>query len=230
MQASSPTWVCNYARAAVSRLAAGLAMDRRGGFHIRPRDLCAAVRSGGMRASRPTFARMAAALLFGRALAAVCRGGPWPSRKPCAARKHPGTMQASSPYMGLQSCKGRGFPFGRGPCHGVVGADSISARGTPRRRKVRRDGASRPTSARMAAAIRVGPKHKNLFVGAGFIPPAEPRAATRPPGMMQASSPTWVCNHARAVVSRLAAALPWIVGADSISARGTSAPPQGPAG
>ena len=32
--------------------------------------------------------------------------------------------------------------------------------GASRRRRVRRDGASRPTAARVAAAIPVGPKHK----------------------------------------------------------------------
>ena len=61
-----------------------------------------------------------------------------------------------------------------------VGADSISARGRSRRRGVRRDGASRPTVARIEAAIPFGPKQKKLFVGAGFIPPAEPCATVFP--------------------------------------------------
>ena len=52
---------------------------------------------GGMRASRPTFARKVVAVLFSRALAVVCRGGPWPSRRPYGDAWFPGTMQASSP-------------------------------------------------------------------------------------------------------------------------------------
>ena len=42
----------------------------------------------------------------------------------------------------------------------------------------------------------------------------------RVPGTMQASSPTEVCDTISATVSRLAAGLPSVVGADSISARG----------
>ena len=167
MRASSPTWVCNHARAVVSRLAAGLAMGRRGGFHIRPRNPCAAVRSGGMRASRPTSARVAAAFPFGRTFAAVCRGGPWPSRGALRRRKHPGTMQASSPTW---VCNGRGdciFPGGRRVCSGPVGRAFTPAaprqfqnRGVRAAAKPGGMRASRPTSARAAAAIRVGPKHK----------------------------------------------------------------------
>ena len=52
---------------------------------------------GGMRASRPTFARLAAAAPFGRALATACRGGPWPSRRSLRCGKPGGTMRASSP-------------------------------------------------------------------------------------------------------------------------------------
>ena len=42
--------------------------------------------------------------------------------------------------------------------------------------------ASRPTSARRGAAVPVWPKTQNLFVGAGFIPPAEPCGGAWPPG------------------------------------------------
>ena len=89
---------------------------------------------------------------------------------------------------------------------------AISKIGTLRHRRVRRDEASRPTAARVAVAIPVGPKAQNLFVGAGFTSPAgafrRPTAAqrrllgrrSRPerfrrhevPGTMQASSPTKV--------------------------------------
>ena len=43
-------------------------------------------------------------------------------------------------------------------------------------------GASRPTAARKAAAVPVWPQTQNLFVGAGFIPPAGVCAAVGPPG------------------------------------------------
>ena len=76
-----------------------------------------------------------------------------------------------------------------------VGADSISARGRSRRRGVRRDGASRPTAARIDAAIPVG---RALAVGRrGGIYPARRRSRRRTvPGTMQASSPTEVCYNA----------------------------------
>ena len=61
-------------------------------------------------ASRPTFARMAAAAPPGRSLATACRGGPWPSRKPRAAAT-PGTMQASSP-TGVALTQGLWPPVG----------------------------------------------------------------------------------------------------------------------
>ena len=42
--------------------------------------------------------------------------------------------------------------------------------------------ASRPTSARMAAAVPVWSETQKLFVGAGFIPPAKPCGGAWPPG------------------------------------------------
>ena len=42
--------------------------------------------------------------------------------------------------------------------------------------------ASRPTSARWGAAVPVWPETQNLFVGAGFIPPAKPCGGAWPPG------------------------------------------------
>ena len=46
-----------------------------------PANVPAAAGSGGMRASRPTVARVVEAAPVGRAFAMVRRGGPWPSRK-----------------------------------------------------------------------------------------------------------------------------------------------------
>ena len=96
-------------------------------------------KAGGMRASRPTFARRAALAPFSRAFAMACRGGPWPSRKPCPAVRPPGRCK-HRPLQRLRYRRGCGFPFGRRPLPPSVGADSISARGTPRCRKPGRYG------------------------------------------------------------------------------------------
>ena len=111
----------------------------------------------------------------------------------------------------------------------AVGADSISARGRSRRRGVRRDGASRPTAARIDAAI---PVCRALAVDrrGGIYPARGTLRRRRVPGTMRASSPTEVCNDAKVVLSRLAAAF-------SVGCRGgfhirprAFAPPWGPAG
>ena len=131
-----------------------------------------------------------------------------------------------------------------------VGADSISARGRSRRRGVRRDGASRPTAARIDAAIPVcralavdrrgviyparGTLRRRRVPGtisglrAGPCGPVGLRNA--PAGAVRASSPTEVCNDAKVVLSRLAAAF-------SVGCRGgfhirprAFAPAQSPAG
>ena len=185
MQASSPTWVCNYARAAVSRLAAGLAMDRRGGFHIRPRNPRAAARSGGM--GHPALRPPGWPPPFGLAqnIKFIRRGGIHPARGTPRRHRGPGRCK-HRPLHGFAIMQGPWFPGWSCALPPVVGADSISARRTLRRRKV--------------------------------------------PGTMQASSPTWVCNYARAAVSRFAAGL-------AMDRRGgfhirprDLAPPQGPAG
>ena len=87
-----------------------------------------AARSGGMRASRPTFARKAAAAPFGRALAAVCGGGPRPSRKTLRRRKLAGPMRASDPTGVCYNAEGAASRSAACPPL-AVGADSISARG-----------------------------------------------------------------------------------------------------
>ena len=111
-------------------------------------------------ASRPTAARIDAAIPVCRALAVGRRGGIYPARRRSRRRGVCGTMRASSP---TEVCYNVGMSFPGWPRHLplAVGADSISARGRSRRRGVRRDGASRPTAARTAAAISVGPKQKN---------------------------------------------------------------------
>ena len=64
-----------------------------------PVNVPAAARSGGMRASRPTVARVVAVIRVGLAFAMVRRGGPWPSRGTLRRRGVSGTMQASSPTL-----------------------------------------------------------------------------------------------------------------------------------
>ena len=134
-----------------------------------------------------------------RAWAAVCRGGPWPSRG-CLRRRRVPRLTTDLPL--------------------VVGADSISARGRSRRRGVRRDegippydrpGWRRPSRlAQNAKFIRRG----------GIYPARRCLRCHRVPGTMQASSPTEVCDSLRAAISHLPRTLPSVVGADSISARG----------
>ena len=98
MQASSPTEVCYKARFVIFRLAVDPPWFVGEGF-IPPAGVCAAAGSGGMRASRPTIARVIEAAPVGRAFAMVRRGGPWPSRGTLRRRGVSGTMQASSPTL-----------------------------------------------------------------------------------------------------------------------------------
>ena len=106
MQASSPTGVCYKARFVISRLAVGPPWFVGEGF-IPPAGVCAAARSGGMRASRPTVARVVEASPVGRASAMVCRGGPWLSRGSLLRRGVSGTISGlrAGPYgpVGLRN-------------------------------------------------------------------------------------------------------------------------------
>ena len=98
MQASSPTKVYYNPEVAIPRLAAGPPWFVGEGF-IPPANVPAAAGSGGMRASRPTVARVIEAAPVGRASAMVRRGGPWPSRGTLRQCGVSGTMQASSPTL-----------------------------------------------------------------------------------------------------------------------------------
>ena len=66
-----------------------------------PAGVCGGAGCGGMRASRPTAARMVEAILFGWVFATVCRGGACPSRKPCDAAGSPGRY-GIGPYRGVR--------------------------------------------------------------------------------------------------------------------------------
>ena len=100
MQASSPTKVYYNPEVAVSRLAAGLPWFVGEGF-IPPAGVCAGAGSGGMRASRPTVARVVEAAPVGQASSMVCRGGPWPSRGTLRQCGVPRDDASIVPYRGL---------------------------------------------------------------------------------------------------------------------------------
>ena len=72
MQASSPTKVYHNPEVAVSRLAVGPLWFVGEGF-IPPAGVCAAAGSGGMRASRPTVARVVAAAPVSRSICLPCQ-------------------------------------------------------------------------------------------------------------------------------------------------------------
>ena len=80
-------------KVAVSRLAAGLPLIVGAGF-IPPAGVCAAAGCGGVRAPRPTNARVVATVRFGLSFRKVCRGGIYPSRKPRAAANTRGRAMA----------------------------------------------------------------------------------------------------------------------------------------
>ena len=100
MQASSPTKVYHNPEVAVSRLAVGPLWFVGEGF-IPPAGVPAAAGSGGMRASRPTVARVVEAAPVGRASAMVRRGGPWPSRGTLRQCGVPRDDASIVPYRGL---------------------------------------------------------------------------------------------------------------------------------
>ena len=130
-------------------------------------------KAGGMRASRPTFARRAAAAPFSRALATACRGGPWPSRKPCPAVRPPGQCE-HRPLQRLRYRRSCGLPFGRSPLPPSEGADPISAPGAPRCRKPGRYGIG-PYRGCGVAGFAVGrgvcPAAPRRFKTVAFAPP-----------------------------------------------------------
>ena len=172
-----------------------------------------------MRASRPTFARKAAPVPFGRALAAVCRGGPWPSRKTPRRRKAPGPMQASAPTEVCYNAEGAASRSAACPPL-AVGADSISARGVcggaeppgryrigPDRGLLCREGAASRLAAMFPALRRAGVyARRTAAISRGV------RAAARSGGM-RASRPTFARKVVAAPFGRALAAVrrggPW---------------------
>ena len=84
-----------------------------GAGFIPPAGVCAAAGCGGMRASRPTDARVVAAVRFGRSFRKVCRGGIYPARG-CLRRRGSAGRCEHRPLQGFVVTGGRGFPVGRG--------------------------------------------------------------------------------------------------------------------
>ena len=80
---------CNNAGFEISRVAANPPLDVGEGF-IPPAGVRTAAGPGGMRASRPTAARVVTATLLAATFAMVRRGGPRSSRKSCAALRQAG--------------------------------------------------------------------------------------------------------------------------------------------
>ena len=112
-----------------------------------------------------------------------------------AAARGPRDDASIVPYRGLRYRRGCGSPVGRRPCR-FVGADSISARGCLRRRRVRRDEGIPPYGRPGGCGFPVG---RGPSVGRrGGIYPSRGHLRQRGvPGTMQASSPTEVCGLRR---------------------------------
>ena len=87
----------------------------------------------------------------------------------------PKAVTEGLPYGGLTLLSSGILRRGNPPVRGLRRGQPPLTRGPVG--SVRRDEASRPTVARAVAVVPVGPKRNILFVGAGFIPPAGPRAA-----------------------------------------------------
>ena len=168
---------------------------------------CTAAGSGGMRASRPTAAPVwpetqnlfvGADSISARGLAATqgSRDDLRPKSRACGPvglRNAPaGAVRASSP-TGVCCNAGPQLPGWPRHSPSSVGADSISARGCLRRRRVRRDEGippyGRPEGGRRPCFAR-----NEKFIRRGGIYPARGRLRRRgAPGTMRASSPTGGC-------------------------------------
>ena len=159
-----------------------------------------------MRASRPTFARKVVAAPFGRALAAVCRGGPWPSRKPLRRRKAPGPMRASAPTGVCYNAEGAASWSAACPPL-AVGADSISARGVcggleppgryrigPYRGLLYRGGAASRLAAMFPALRRAGVHARRT---AAISKPGKPGRSYRRKVRRDEGIPPYVCPEGR---------------------------------
>ena len=161
-----------------------------------------------------------------------------PRRRPLSAAPKSCRM----PRGRAQGCGSVRLAFSRPTAHPapVVGAASLSARGTLRRRGVRRDEGIPPYGRPGGGGHSGWPKTQKLFVGAGFTAPAgafrrptavqrrllgrrsRPQASAPPQGSRDDASivPYRGCGSVRLAFSRPTTHPAPVVGADSISARG----------
>ena len=133
---SAPTRFAAWQGNAVSRLPTGPALSRRGGFHIRPRDPAPPRGCPGRCKHRPLqwLQQCGVRDFTGGCKPAVgCRGGFHIRPGDLAAAQSPRDDASIVPYRG---CNNAGFEISRAAASPplAVGADSISARGTLRRR------------------------------------------------------------------------------------------------
>ena len=178
---------------AFSRVAAGFPRVRRAGVHARRtlavqnRDVRAAAGPGGMRASRPTFARAARGNPVWPVVSrTACRGGACPSRTTTPPRTPPWTMRASSrpalprtpaggPWPSLQTGANIVAPGLPGTQNFPVGGGICPARGTLRYRGVRRDEGIPPyVRPGRGRGKPIWPVVPGCHVGEGHAPPANP--------------------------------------------------------
>ena len=139
----------------------------------------------------------------------VCRGGPWPSRRPCGSARSPGRCE-HRPLQSLQYRRGCGFPVGRRPTVGRRGG-IYPSRGHLRQRRARRDEGIPPYGRPDGCGCPVWPVVFGRFVGEGHGPPGD-LAAARGPRDDASIVPYRVCNTAEGAASRLAADPPLVVG------------------
>ena len=229
MRASSPTGVCYNAEVAVSRLAAGLAVGRRGGIY--PSRGCSRCGGGCGRGMPLPYMPSGNDRPHGKA---GCPPGGKPivgtdsisARGVRGAAGLPGTMRASSPTGVCYNTKVVVSRLAAGPPW-VVGGGGYPSRGRLRRSGVRRDEGIPPYGRFIGSAytgkaacfrrgirgfpVRRGPAAVRR---GGIYPSRGCLRCGRGCGTMQASSPTGVCYNTEVVVSRLAASLPWVVGGD----------------
>ena len=177
-------------RGAVGRGASRRRRVRRDGG-IPPAGPCAAAWFPGRCKHRPLhgFATpQGCSFPFGRAFAAVRRGGPWPSREPLRRRNFPVYRRVFPGSVGRAFTPAAPRQFQNRNVRAAAGSGGMRA--------------SRPTAARVAAAVPVGPKHKFIRRGGIYcarrrvseanrraaaalrpeIPSAGPCAAARFPG------------------------------------------------
>ena len=131
-----------------------------------------------MRASRPTDARVVAAVRFGGAFRKVCRGGIYPARG-CLRRRGVRRDEGIPPYGRPVGC---GCPVSRVMFGRFVGEGHAPPAGPCRTANIHGRAMALPYEPAQMPPPSGWPETQNLSVGAGFIPPAGVCAAAGFPG------------------------------------------------